>query len=225
MTPPLIIRQALQLGLGVIAVTDHNSALNVAAVQEVASGSGLTVWAGLEVQTREEVHIVCLFDKAGQAEALQEIVEAHLPQQTNPEEFFGMQLVVDARGELVRKDERLRQAACDLSVERTVALTRDLGGVAIAAHVDRPSYSLLASLGFVPDDLDLAALEVSQAVPLAEVAKRMTRWARWPLIRSSDAHTLAQMLPCMALSVREPTIAEFEIALRHESGRGVTLLA
>jgi 3',5'-nucleoside bisphosphate phosphatase len=225
MTPPLIARRALQLGLGIVAITDHNSALNVAAAQKAARTSGLTVWAGLEVQTREEAHIVCLFDGAGQAQAMQEAIEAHLPDKTNPEGFFGMQLIVDARGELVRKDERLRQVACDLSVGRTVALTRSLGGVAIAAHVDRPSYSLLASLGFVPEDLDLVALEVSQAVPLDEVPTRMARWERWAWTRSSDAHTLAQMLPCMALEVVEPTVAEFEVALRHESGRSVTLLA
>ncbi|MGC9358920.1 MAG: PHP domain-containing protein [Anaerolineae bacterium] len=225
MTPPLIVRRALQLGLGIVAITDHNSALNVAAAREVARGSGLTVWAGLEVQTREEAHIVCLFDEVNQAKALQETVEAHLPDEANPEEFFGMQLVVDARGELVRKDEQLRQVACDLSVEDTVALTRDLAGVAIAAHVDRPSYSLLASLGFVPEDLDLVALEVSQAIPLDEVPTKMARWARWAWTRSSDAHTLAQMLPCMVLEVSEPTVAEFELALRQESGRNVTLVA
>jgi len=225
MTPPLIVQRALDLGLRVLAITDHNSALNVAAVRQAARGSGLTVWAGIEVQTREEAHIVCLFDEIDQAEALQEVVEAHLPQKPNPEAFFGVQLVVDARGELVRKDERLRQVASGLSVEQTVAITRDLGGVAIAAHVDRPSYSLLASLGFVPEDLDLAALEVSQAVPLDQVAARMAHLARWPLIRASDAHTLSQMLPCMALAVQAPTIVEFEMALRCEYGRRVRLLA
>lgn len=225
MTPPLIVQRALQLGLQVLAITDHNSALNVAVVQEAARGSGLTVWAGIEVQTREEAHIVCLFDKVDQAEALQEVVEAHLPQERNPEAFFGMQLVVGARGELVRKDKRLRQVASDLSVEQTVTITRELGGVAIAAHVDRPSYSLLTSLGFVPPDLDLVALEMSQTVPLKQMAERMAHLARWPLIRASDAHTLSQMSPCIALAVQAPTIAEFELALRRENGRRVRLLA
>jgi len=225
MVPPLIVERARELGLGVVAVTDHNSALNVAAVQQAAQGMGLSVWAGMEIQTREEAHIVCLFDKAEQAEALQQRIEDHLPLAANPETFFGMQLVVDAAGELVRKDDRLRQVACDLAVEGAVALVRELGGVAIAAHVDRPSYSLLSSLGFVPEDLDLVALEVSQAVPLSQVAALMTHFARWPLIRASDAHTLAQMRACLRLMVERPTIAEFELALRGEAGRAIELLA
>jgi len=225
MLPPLIVERALQLGLDVIAITDHNSVANVRAVQEAAEGTGLTVWPGMEVQTREEAHIVCLFDRPEQAEALEQCIEEHLPPGENPEEFFGVQLVVDAGGGFLRKDARLRQVACGLPVERVVALVRELGGIAIGAHVDRPSYSLLASLGFIPEGLDLAALEVSQAVPLDQIPSKMAHIARWPLIRSSDAHTLSRMCACLRLVVAEPTIDEFEMALRNEARRAIELLA
>jgi len=225
MLPPLIVERARQLGLDVIAITDHNSAANVAAVCEAAHESDLVVWPGIEVQTREEAHITCLFDSPEQAEALAATIEGHLPHEENPEAFFGVQLVVDAQGEFLRKDALLRQVACGLSVESVVSLVRERGGIAIAAHVDRPSYSLVASLGFVPEDLDLAALEVSQATPLGEIHSRLPQVARWPLIRSSDAHTLSQMRACFRLTVERPTIAEFELALRGEAGRAIELLA
>ncbi len=224
MLPPLIVERARQLGLDLIAITDHNSAVNVAAVCEAAHGSGLVVWPGIEVQTREEAHITCLFDSPEQAETLAAMIEEHLPREENPEAFFGVQLVVDAQGEFLRKDMRLRQVACDLPVERVVSLVRERGGVAIAAHVDRPSFSLLASLGFVPEELDLAALEVSQATPLGEIGSRLPQVTRWPLVRASDAHTLAQMRACLRLMVERPTIAEFELALRGEAGRAIELL-
>ncbi len=46
---------------------------------EAAEGTGLLVKPGLEVETRETVHLVCLFDTVEQAHALQELVYAHLP--------------------------------------------------------------------------------------------------------------------------------------------------
>ena len=70
MIPPLIVHRALQAGLALIAVTDHNSAENVAAVIEAAEGTGLTVLPGMEVQTREEVHLTCLFDSLEQVMAI-----------------------------------------------------------------------------------------------------------------------------------------------------------
>ena len=107
MIPPLIIRQAKALGLNVIAVTDHNSAGNVQAVMEAARGSDITILAGMEVQSREEVHMLCLFDTLEQVMRWQETVSAALPNLKNREHFFGAQYVVDATGDHVYTDERL----------------------------------------------------------------------------------------------------------------------
>ena len=76
MIPPLIVRRALELGLDLIAITDHNTAENVEAVQEAARGTALKVLPGMEVQTSEEVHILCLFDTSEQISAWQATVLA-----------------------------------------------------------------------------------------------------------------------------------------------------
>jgi DNA polymerase III alpha subunit len=56
MIPPLIVREALQFGLNIIAITDHNATANIAAAMQAARGTGLVVLPGMELQTREEVH-------------------------------------------------------------------------------------------------------------------------------------------------------------------------
>ena len=56
MTPPAIVARALAEGLEMIAVCDHNSAANAAAVQ-AAAGARLTVLAGMEV-TSAEAHLL-----------------------------------------------------------------------------------------------------------------------------------------------------------------------
>ena len=61
MTPQTVVNTARWRGLDIIAVTDHDSAAATAAVIRAARGTGLTVIPGIEVETAEEVHLLCLF--------------------------------------------------------------------------------------------------------------------------------------------------------------------
>jgi predicted transcriptional regulator len=79
MIPPLIVRSALENHINLIAITDHNHTANIGAVQKAASGTGLVVLPGIEIQTREEVHVVCLFDTLEQAQSFQAFVDQTLP--------------------------------------------------------------------------------------------------------------------------------------------------
>ena len=223
MIPPLIIRRARELGLSLIAITDHNSAENVAAVIEAAEGSGITVLPGVEVQTREEVHLLALFDKVEQALAWQAEVYAHLPDLKNDEDYFGAQFVVDATGEYVRSNERLLLTSTDLSLEAAVVGVRALGGLVIPAHVDRTAFSLIANLGFIPPDLDLPAVEIFRLSQEAEVRQRFPQLKGYTFIRDGDAHRLSEMIACTMFKVAAPTVAELTLALRGEEGRRVEI--
>jgi 3',5'-nucleoside bisphosphate phosphatase len=224
MIPPLIVRQALALGLDWLAVTDHNCAANVRAVAEAARGSALRVTPGAEVESREEVHVVCLFDTAEQAEAWGAFVAQHLPARRNDERFFGAQYVVDATGDYVRSEERLLLTSTDLSVEEIAAAVREGGGIAIPAHVDRPANSLLVNLGFVPPGLPVAGLEISRWTGSAGFRRAHPELARYGLIGSGDAHRLSEMLSRTVVVCEEPTVAELALALAGAAGRSVTVL-
>jgi len=224
MIPPLIVRRARELGLGVIAITDHNTAENVQAVGEAAAGSGVSVLAGMEVQTREEIHVICLFDTAEQALAWQEVVYAHLPPLKNRAEVFGAQFVVDRLGDFVRENERLLLTSTALGIEQVVEGVRALGGLPIAAHADRPSYSILANLGFIPPGLALAAVELSGRISPEEALQRHPSLAGWPLLISGDAHRLSEMRAATLITWAEPSVRELERALRGQEGRRIKLL-
>ena len=71
MTPNNIVNMALLAELDVIAVTDHNSCGNAEVVMKAAEGTDLVVVPGLEVQTREEVHVLALFGELDRALILQ----------------------------------------------------------------------------------------------------------------------------------------------------------
>jgi PHP family Zn ribbon phosphoesterase len=224
MIPPLIVRRARELGLGLIAITDHNAATNCEAVMRAAEGSGLAVLPGMEVQTSEEVHVVCLFDTLEQALTWQGIVFNHLPDLPNPEETFGAQFVVDANGDYIRTETRLLITSTDLTLNDVVQRVRQLGGLAIPAHVDRPMASLLVNLGFVPPGLDVPALELFRLTKPAEAIAQWPELAHWPLIRAGDAHQLSEITPALRLHINEPTLAELSLAFAHKDGRSFTLV-
>jgi PHP family Zn ribbon phosphoesterase len=224
MIPPLIIQQARRIGLSIIAVTDHNSAENAGAVMEAAEGSGVTVLPGMEVQTREEVHLVCLFDGLEQAYGWQETVYSHLPDEENPEDVFGPQFVVDATGGFIRHNKRLLLTSTSLSVEQVVeGVTRE-GGLCIAAHVDRPSFSLLSVLGFIPPGLELAAVEISTRLSPDEAYRSFPQLAGRPIIVSGDAHHLSELVARTILVVEQPCLAELRRALEGRHGRSLRVL-
>jgi len=225
MIPPLIVRRAVQLGLEIIAVTDHNSAGNVGAVIEAAAGSGLTVLPGMEVQSREEVHLICLFDEVEQVLGWQEQVFSSLPDLENDEDFFGAQYVVDATGEYLYTEKRLLSAATALSAEEVVAGVRALGGIVLAAHVDRPSFSLLANLGFVPPGLAIAGLELSRGADPVQVSQRFPQTAGHGKVVSGDAHRLDEMTARTMFKVQCPSVVELALALAGTDERRVEILS
>jgi len=228
MIPPLIVQRALALHLDVIAITDHNSADNVGAVIEAAqaiAGPALTVLPGMEVTTREEVHMLSLFDTPDQVREWQEIVHAALPPRKNNVELFGDQYVVDATGQYIRTEERLLAAATFLSVEQVVTHVNALGGICLPAHIDRPSYSIIASLGFVPPQLDIAGVEISSLTTLKKTVQWSAVLSGWGQIVNSDAHRLNEMAADTRIRVAEPTVAEVRLALEGKQGRETEILA
>jgi len=223
MIPPLIVRRAARLGLGLIAVTDHNAALNAAALIAAAEETGLRVLPGLELQTREEVHLLCLFGALESCLAWQKEVFGRLPALANREEHFGPQYVVDATGDWLRTEERLLAVSAEIALDEAIDRVHALGGLAIPAHVDRPAFSLLANLGLIPAGLAADALEVTGRFRPETGLKQWPGLQGWPLVVGGDAHRLSEMQSRTLLKIAEPTLEELRLALRGEEGRKVSV--
>ena len=224
MIPPLIVRRARELGIELLAVTDHHSVENAAAVQEAARAVGIEVLAGMEVQTREEVHVVCYFDDTVQAEQWQEMIWKRLPGMANRPEFFGEQYVVDATGAYVRTNERLLQTSTDLSFDELFWLAEQWGVLAVPAHVDRPRYSLFANLGVLPEAVRLPGVEISRNIAPQEALRRFPSLRGLGMVQSGDAHRLEEMTNSTLLKLKEPTAQEVRKALLGQEGRSVKIL-
>jgi len=183
MTPPAIVARALQRGLDLIAICDHNAADNVGAMVEAARGTRLRVLPGLEMESREGVHLLCLFDKVKDAWEWQEFVRQHLPKHCHRPEIFGRQLVLAADGRILGERPELLLTATSLGVEDIFASVLGRGGLCLPAHVDRKSNGLLGVLGLVPEelpDLGLVAFEVSRDYRPEAKGSRDWRPDWWP---------------------------------------------
>ena len=186
MAPSEIVRAAAAAGMDGIALTDHQSARNTPAVAECARRAGLKCLYGMEVQTAEEVHTVALFDSVEQALALTDWVYEAMPKRVNDPDTFGDQPVVTADDDIVEMEWRILAMGCRRTIPETSAKVRELGGLYIAAHIDRPNFSVISGLGTIPENCFDAA-ELSRTADESTWAPKADGLA---VVRSSDAHNL-----------------------------------
>lgn len=186
MTPNNLINMSIIKGLDAVALTDHNACENVRAAAAVA-GDKIIFIPGMEVETSEEVHIVTLFPTADAAEEMQRILVGSSPFIPNRPEIFGNQYIMDENDEICGEIDRMLVTASGLDIYTVVAAAKDLGGIAYPAHIDRESYSVLSNLGFIPPDLDISAVEITEKSRTALEGEYSNRYN---IITSSDAHYL-----------------------------------
>lgn len=217
MIPPLIIEKALEAKIDIIALTDHNSASNVPAVLEAAAGTGVKVIPGMELETAEEIHVLCLFDTLAQLQVFEKMVNLHLPNYKNNEDFFGSQLIVDKDGNFLRKEERLLHTASDLSIFEAQKEVQKLGGLFIPAHVEREENGMLPRLGGVPPELHLAIVEISSYESSTEVRKLWPDLKKMHIIKNGDAHDLDGMIGSTRLNIDSVNIASIEQAILEQT--------
>jgi len=219
MSPHKIANQAKIKELDILGICDHNSAENTPALMKAAEKFDIRVLPGLEVTSQEEVHILALFDKVEPALALQDIIYAHLPGE-NDERAFGMQVIVNHRGDVLGFNKRLLIGASTLTLEEVVATIHSLNGLAVASHIDREGFSLIGQLGFIPDHLELDALEISPRMSFSEAQAKFA--PHLPIISSSDAHFLNEIgIGTTTFLLQAGTRDEIKMAFLNAGGRKI----
>ena len=187
MSPGEIVARAVAAGMGGIALTDHQSARNAPAIAECARRAQLACLFGLEVCTAEEVHTLALFDTTEQALAMTEWVYAAMPKRVNDPDTFGDQPVVTWDDDIVELEWRILAMGCRKTIPEVSAKCHALGGLYLAAHIDRSAFSVFSQLGGIPGDGQFDAVELSRT---ADETVWLPRAAGYAVTRSSDAHNL-----------------------------------
>jgi len=231
MIPSLIIESAVRAGLDIIGIADHNSCENAGAVIKASIGSSVKVLPGLEVQSMEGIHLLCLFDTIEQASKMQEAVHGALPAPSLFREGLGRgsgtdsfqeQLIVDSSDEFIGYCERHLSLPTSMSIDEVWERVENLNGILIPSHIDRRSTGLCDVLGMLPEEPDFPAVEISRNITPLEARTTYPSIGDRSIVCSSDAHWLSAIGERrITFYIEHRTVAEIRMACRGESGRRV----
>lgn len=180
MSPTVLVQGAVSAGIDILALTDHNSAMNLPTFGILCERHGITPVFGMEVTTMEEVHVVCLFEGLQDAMDFGTYIDALLPDMQNRPEIFGDQVYVDEEEQILGEVEKILSGSALVSFDDLIQEVLYRQGLVIPAHIDRPVHGAVAQLGFLPD-LPYSAVE-SIIIPCPYETYGNT------VITGSDAH-------------------------------------
>lgn len=208
MAPSAIVKQAKTVGLDLIAVADHNSIENSIYTVEAGKREGLHVIYGMEAQTIEEVHILCLFDQRPQIEKFYAKVYPFLPDMPNNPDFFGDQVVVNEEDDVLRFENKLLLNSLELSIGELLEHVYTEGGTAIPAHVESEKFGLMMNMGMIPEELRGSLFEISYNADPEHVIAMHPDLTGGKFITNSDAHYLKDIgRGCTVYTARSANLA------------------
>ena len=106
-----IVEKAAQIGVSVLAITDHNSVSDVSVFRQAASNRSITIFPGFELSSSEGIHVLCLYPPATDDERLGRFLGEFGIWETQPSSTLANKNFI-----------------------RILQTVRERGGVAIAAH-------------------------------------------------------------------------------------------
>ena len=141
-----VVEKAEELGISVLAITDHNSVSGVTLFQDAATGRGIVIFPGFELSSLEGVHVLCIYPPG--------TLEGQLNR------FLG---------EFGVRSPTSSSDPSDKPFLEVLAKTREQGGVAIAAHATSVTGGLFEILSGQPRikawrSEDLLAIQIPGSV-------------------------------------------------------------
>lgn len=134
MTPNNILNMAYLKELDIIAITDHNSTLQLPSIMELSSSYNMLVIPGVEVSTKEGYHVVCLFKSLNDANAFQSVLENFLNKTLYDKNMYGEQQILDVNDEVMAEIDYHLPPNTNLNVDRLNKVVKKIGGLLILAH-------------------------------------------------------------------------------------------
>jgi PHP family Zn ribbon phosphoesterase len=222
MSPANIITEAGRKGLDIIGITDHNSTRHCRLISRLGAEKGIFVMMGAEVNTKEEIHCLAFFENNDTLDIFQEYLDANLPDFKNDPFIFGDQIVVDENEDIIYTEDKLLINAVRISIEELEAFVHSNNGIFIPAHIDRMKNSIYSQLGFLPENLNPDALEISRKNSPGRFAEEHPEIYPFTLLTNSDAHYSGNIGAVFnSFCLKEPSFNEIRMALQGSNNRKI----
>lgn len=213
MTPNNLVNMAAMCGCEILALTDHNTCRNAPAAIKAGEEAGVLVIPGMELCTSEEAHVVCLFETLEGALDFDRLVYENMPHIKNKTEIFGEQTILDKNDREIGREDNLLLVSSFIGVDQVQEKVKAFGGIAFPAHINRDSYSVVASLGTIPLEAGFTAAEITKDCDLSLWQEKVPLLKDLVVLRNSDSHyleTLAQEPPARIHLPEKSIAALFE---------------
>ncbi|MGD9568475.1 MAG: PHP domain-containing protein [Sedimentibacter sp.] len=189
MTPNNIVNMSYIKGLNIISVTDHNTTKNLPAIIELCENVNIKAIPGIEVTTKEEVHVLCYFKELNNALKFGAVIYDSLPDIKNNPSIFGNQNIYNNKDEITGVLEKLLINASGFSLNEICSMTLEYEGISVPAHINKKSNSILGVLGFIPYDLKLNFVEINSNDN--NINSKLIKNLK--ILKNSDAHQLTDI--------------------------------
>ena len=109
----------------------------------------------------------------------------------NRSNFFGHQYLYDDQDNITSEEKIALIFSLNASLTETVTAIRAHHGKAVLAHIYGRKNGIITQLGFIPRELDIDGIEVSDEKDLKRFISEYPDLQRLPCFINSDAHTLS----------------------------------
>ena len=106
-----VVDKAQEVGVSVLAITDHNSVRDVSRFRTAAQGTGITILPGFELESTEGIHVLCVYSPDMADQQLERLL-----------------------GEFGVRDTQPSSTQCAHDFVTVLGMVREQGGIAVAAH-------------------------------------------------------------------------------------------
>ena len=189
MTINNIVNMALIKELELIAITDHNTTKHLELFKQIANQK-IHILYGVELQTKEEIHILAYFKNDQPLKQLQNWLDEHLITIKNNPAFFGNQYILDKNDQIIDQEPNLLITSLNTTLEQTIQFIHELNGKVVLAHVFNQRYSIFSQLGFIPNDLCFDGIEVKNEDEIHQIKTQYPQTRDCLFLINSDAHQL-----------------------------------
>lgn len=211
MTPNNIVNMSYLKGLSIISVTDHNTCENLPAIKVLCEKTDLVFVPGIEVTTKEEVHVLCYFKNIDYAMQFGKVIYDSLPNIKNIPSIFGMQNIYNSQDEIIGSLDKLLINASAYSLKEINFMVKSYQGIMVPAHVNKTSNSLFGILGFIPSDIQICFVEVYSKLSINEKLIKNLK-----VLHNSDAHNLVDISEAENFFVLNSKEEVFDILLEEK---------
>ncbi|MBT9129901.1 MAG: DNA polymerase III PolC-type [candidate division WS2 bacterium] len=215
MSPKKVLAEAKKKGLDLIGITDHHSVRNYPGFCKRGKISGVKLIPAMEVQTKEEVHLLLYFRSYQQALRFEVEILKKSPSIMDDVTAIKPQCLVNDNDMVIKVEKQLLLFSVDLPLDTVIKLARTYEVLVILAHINRPAFSIYSQLGFIPPDIDIDGVEIDNYTNCKPIIPKNVG-----IIYGSDAHDLPTIGRFVTQAwVNEPTWEELKLALRNIEGR------